>query len=40
MLLYPGVTIRKMTTIDCHTHCYPKELHADPTAWAKIHNEL
>jgi predicted TIM-barrel fold metal-dependent hydrolase len=29
-----------MTTIDCHTHCYPKELHADPTAWAKIHNEL
>ena len=25
--------------IDCHTHCYPVALHADPRAWAEQQNE-
>lgn len=25
--------------IDCHTHAYPRELSADPIAWATKHNE-
>ena len=25
--------------IDCHTHCYPPELSADPRAWAASHAE-
>ncbi len=29
-----------MTIIDCHTHCYPEQLSASPTAWAKTYNEL
>ena len=29
-----------MTIIDCHTHCYPEKLSANPIAWAKAHNEL
>ena len=28
-----------MHTIDCHTHCYPPELAADPRAWAESHGE-
>lgn len=26
--------------IDCHTHCYPAEVIANPRAWAEAHNEL
>jgi predicted TIM-barrel fold metal-dependent hydrolase len=26
--------------IDCHTHCYPPEVVANPRAWAEAHNEL
>ncbi len=26
--------------IDCHTHCYPTEITADPRAWAAAHDEL
>ncbi|MGB0409761.1 MAG: amidohydrolase family protein [Opitutales bacterium] len=29
-----------MKIIDCHTHCYPEELHTDPRAWAEAHHEL
>ena len=25
--------------IDCHTHCYPVELHSNPRAWAEANNE-
>lgn len=26
--------------IDCHTHCYPPEVAANPRAWAEAHGEL
>ncbi|MGJ8638566.1 MAG: amidohydrolase family protein [Opitutaceae bacterium] len=26
--------------IDCHTHCYPAEIVADPRGWAEANNEL
>ncbi|MGB0257799.1 MAG: amidohydrolase family protein [Coraliomargarita sp.] len=26
--------------IDCHTHCYPADITADPRAWAEARNEL
>ena len=29
-----------MTIIDCHTHCYPEKLIANPTTWAKAQHEL
>ncbi|MEM8868024.1 MAG: amidohydrolase family protein, partial [Verrucomicrobiota bacterium] len=31
--------MKQTKAIDCHTHCYPEEVAADPRAWAQTNNE-
>ena len=31
--------IQQIAITDCHTHCYPEELTANPAKWAQVHGE-